>query len=111
MDGDIKQITSPQPAGATIGTTAIQTPSFSENTPENEAKRKWSPIEEVMQDAVKKTEPMLKSWIEETLKAEGFKSFAEKLDNMELPKEFQEKLARAKVFCGLIGATQVQDES
>lgn len=110
MDGDIKNMASPQPAGATIGTQAIQTPSFSENTPENEAKRKWSPIEEVMQEAVKKTEPMLRSWVEETLKAEGFKSFAEKLETMKLPVEFQEQLTRSKLYCGLIGATQVQDE-
>lgn len=109
MDGDIKNMTQPNIAGQTISTPAISQPSFAE-TEENEARRKWSPVEEVMQDAVKKTEPMLRSWVEETLKANSFKSFAEKLETMKLPKEFQEQLARSKFFCGLTGATQVQDE-
>lgn len=109
MDGDIKNMTQPNSAGQTISTPAISQPAFAESK-ENEALRKWSPVEEVMQDAVKKTEPMLRSWVEETLKANSFKSFAEKLETMKLPKEFQEQLSRAKLFCGLIGATQVQDE-
>ena len=109
MDGDIKNMTPPNSAGQAISSPAISTPAFAE-AEENEARRKWSPIEEVMQEAVKKTEPMLRSWVEETLKAEGFKSFAEKLETMKLPAEFQEQLTRAKLFCGLIGATQVQDE-
>lgn len=109
MDGDIKKMTAPVDIGATISTPAISQPAFAESE-ESEAKKKWSPVEAVMQEAVKKTEPMLRAWVEETLKANSFKSFAENLETMELPSEFQEQLSRAKLFCGLIGATQVQDE-
>lgn len=110
MDGDIKQMTASVDTGSAIGSPAISQTAFAESD-EPEAQRKWSPIEAVMAEGVKKTEPMLRAWVEETLKANSFKAFAEKLETMELPKEFQEQLARSKVFCGLIGATQVQDET